>query len=140
MIRSVTLDNLHLWSSFASQVWSTDELQLREQFILGKFPYEFLYYSEDKPLAWISLSLRKDYVEGCHTSPVAYIEGIMVCSQDRHKGIASQLIAFAEEWARSMGACQLASNADVENISSQQFHLQNGFREVCRTVHYVRDI
>ncbi|WP_155997590.1 GNAT family N-acetyltransferase [Streptococcus ruminantium] len=141
MIKPVTKEDVCVWSSFASQVWQKKEISLLEQFRVGAFPNEFLYYDgEKKAIAWVSLSLRSEYVEGCCSSPVAYLEGIWVHPDYRQRGIAGQLLIFAEKWARTMGASQLASDADIDNVISQAFHIKNGFKEVSRTVHYVRNL
>ncbi|MFI3087740.1 GNAT family N-acetyltransferase [Streptococcus sp. 2022WUSS037] len=112
-----------------------------EKFSNNEFPFEFLYYSQsEEPIAWISLSLRHDYVEGCQASPVAYLEGIFISPNYRSQGIAKELLHFAEHWAKSQGICQLGSDAELDNLLSQNFHIKHGFREVSRTVHYVRDL
>ncbi|HFI0436282.1 MULTISPECIES: hypothetical protein [Streptococcus] len=72
-IRAVNEQTLSIWATFASQVWQTKEQVLIEKFSNNEFPFEFLYYSQsEEPIAWISLSLRRDYVEGCQAGPVAY--------------------------------------------------------------------
>lgn len=140
-IKSVTEQTVSVWVSFASRVWQTDEQVLQEQFTEGKFPFEFLYYSPSNiAVAWISLSLRHDYVEGCQFSPVAYVEGIFVHPDYRGQGIATELLDFADSWAKSHGARELASDTDFENIHSQTFHTKNGFREVSRNIHYIRKV
>lgn len=141
LIKSVTEQTVSVWVSFASRVWQTDEQVLQEQFTEGKFPFEFLYYSPSNiAVAWISLSLRHDYVEGCQYSPVAYLEGIFISPNYRSQGIAEELLHFAQGWAKSRGISQLGSDAELDNLLSQNFHIKHGFREVSRTVHYVRDL
>lgn len=140
-IRAVNEQTLSIWASFASQVWQTKEQVLIEKFSNNEFPFEFLYYSQsEEPIAWISLSLRHDYVEGCQASPVAYLEGIFISPNYRSQEIAKELLNFAEHWAKSQGICQLGSNAELDNLLSQNFHIKHGFREVSRTVHYVRNL
>ncbi|WP_171943887.1 GNAT family N-acetyltransferase [Streptococcus suis] len=140
-IKSVTEETVSVWGSFASSVWQTDKQVLMEEFAEGKFPFEFLYYSSSGiAVAWISLSLRHDYVEGCQFSPVAYVEGIFVHPDYRGQGIAEELLHFAEGWAKSRGISQLGSDAELDNLLSQKFHIKHGFREVSRTVHYVRNL
>lgn len=140
-IKSVTEETVSVWGSFASSVWQTGKQVLMEQFAEGKFPFEFLYYSSSGiAVAWISLSLRHDYVEGCQFSPVAYVEGIFVHPDYRGQGIAAELLDFADSWAKSHGARELASDTDFENSHSQAFHTKNGFREVSRNIHYVRKV
>lgn len=140
-IRAVNEQTLSIWASFASQVWQTNEQVLIEKFSNNEFPFEFLYYSQsEEPIAWISLSLRHDYVEGCQVGPVAYLEGIFISPNYRSQGIAKELLHFAEGWAKSRGIGQLGSDAELDNLLSQKFHIKHGFREVSRTVHYIRDL
>ncbi|HFU3843851.1 TPA: GNAT family N-acetyltransferase [Streptococcus suis] len=140
-IRAVNEQTLSIWATFASQVWQTKEQVLIEKFSNNEFPFEFLYYSQsEEPIAWISLSLRRDYVEGCQAGPVAYLEGIFISPNYRNKGIAEELLNFAEGWAKSRDVCQLGSDAELDNLLSQNFHIKHGFREVSRTVHYVLDL
>ncbi|HEM3670523.1 GNAT family N-acetyltransferase [Streptococcus suis] len=140
-IRAVNEQTLFIWATFASQVWQTKEQVLIEKFSNNEFPFEFLYYSQsEEPIAWISLSLRHDYVEGCQAGPVAYLEGIFISPNYRNKGIAEELLNFAEGWAKSRDVCQLGSDAELDNLLIQNFHIKHGFREVSRTVHYVLDL
>ncbi|QWV86303.1 GNAT family N-acetyltransferase [Streptococcus parasuis] len=140
-IKTVNEQTLSIWASFAGQVWRTNEQELIEKFRNNKFPYEFLYFSSsEEPIAWISLSLRHDYVEGCQNSPTAYLEGIFIIPDYRSQGIADKLLSFAISWAENRGISQLASDAEFDNQLSQSFHVKYGFREVGRTVHYVLEL
>jgi holo-[acyl-carrier-protein] synthase len=96
----------------------------------------FVSVGEDGRLnGFVEVSLRR-YAEGCTSSPVGYIEGWFVEETARRQGIGRALIAAAEEWARSRGCQELASDADIRNAVGQQAHLALGFEEVERTVHY----
>ena len=50
--------------------------------------------------------LRHDYVEGCETSPVGYLEGVCVQEEFRHQGIARKLVSECEQWAKEKGCKQ----------------------------------
>ena len=140
-IKTVNEQTLSIWASFASQVWRTNGQELIEKFRNNKFPYEFLYFSSsEEPVAWISLSLRYYYVEGYQSGPTAYLEGISIIPDFRSQGIGDKLLSFAISWAKSRGISQLGSDAELDNLLSQKFHIKHGFREVSRTVHYVRDL
>jgi GNAT superfamily N-acetyltransferase len=76
----------------------------------------------------IELSIRA-YAEGCATDRVAFVEGWYVESAVRRQGVGTALIRAAEEWARSRGCTELASDAEVENASSAAAHLAAGFTE-----------
>jgi len=85
------------------------------------------------------VALRK-FADGCRTSPVAYLEGIWVDPDLRRSGAAAALVREAENWARSRGLSEFASDCDVENHASQSFHSATGFEEVQRSVCFRRDL
>ena len=76
----------------------------------------------------IELSIRA-YAEGCDTDRVAFVEGWYVDPHARSQGVGAALIGAAETWARSQGCTELASDAEVENISSAAAHRAVGFIE-----------
>ena len=45
-----------------------------------------------QPAGFAEGSLRRDYVNGCETSPVAFLEGIYVVPAHRNKGVAEALV------------------------------------------------
>ncbi|MGT2715028.1 GNAT family N-acetyltransferase [Streptococcus respiraculi] len=139
-IRLVQPDEVEIWLGFVKQVWTSNPARLREGFLGQQFPYEFLYWRGGKALAWLSLSIRTEYVEGCSSLPIAYLEGIAVAREARQKGIARELLAFAKQWAKAQGCSQLASDCSLENTISQEFHHKLGFCEVGRSVHYIVEI
>src|SRR5262249_18534085 len=71
--------------------------------------------------------LRTDYVNGCDTSPVAFLEGIYVQPQWRRRGIARRLCEAIEDWAGTMRCLELASDALLENNGSHRMHTALGF-------------
>lgn len=89
---------------------------------------------------FIELSVRHDYVAGSDSSPVGYVEGVYVKPEYRGKGIAAQLVKRGEEWAAEMGCTQMASDAELHNTISHDFHRGIGFTEVERIVCYIKDI
>ena len=66
--------------------------------------------------------LRHDYVEGCETSPVGYLEGVIVREEYRHRGIAGKLVSECERWAREKGCSEFASDCELTNTASLNFH------------------
>lgn len=85
-------------------------------------------------------SLRNDYVEGCDSSPVGYLEGIVVDSQHRMKGIANSLFKECEDWAKSKGCKEFASDCELINDDSLKFHLNIGFKEENRIICFKKKI
>ena len=78
--------------------------------------------------------LRRDYVEGCETSPVGYLEGVGVKENCRNQGVAKRLVEECEQWARDKGCREFASDCELSNTASLNFHLQIGFQEQNRII------
>lgn len=89
-------------------------------------------------IGFASVGLRFEYVEGTKTLPVAYLEGIAVKEKYRNKGVAKLLVEYCESWARTHHCKEFASDCEVENLDSLQFHKAVGFEEVSRIIHFVK--
>lgn len=100
----------------------------------------YLIKNNEDYVAFIHISIRKDYVEGSNSLPVAYIEAIYVKSEFRKNGLARSLILIAENWAKQKGLKKLASDAENENLQSIDFHKSVGFDEVGRIVCFIKNI
>lgn len=83
----------------------------------------------DHLIGFAELSVRA-YAEGCHSERVAYLEGWYVVPDARGQGVGRALIAAAEDWGRSLGCTELASDAELPNDTSAAAHLALGFSEV----------
>lgn len=84
--------------------------------------------------------LRYDYVEGTNTSPVGYLEGIFVKQEYRKQGYAKQLLNCCEKWAKEKGCSEFASDCEIGNETSRQFHKNLGFDEVNRIICFTKKI
>ena len=60
--------------------------------------------SEGHGAGFAEVSVRTDYVNGCRTSPVAFLEGIYVRAEFRRQGVARMLCQAAQRWGVRMGA------------------------------------
>lgn len=100
----------------------------------------FLYVVDDLPIAFIQLSIRRDYVEGSNTSPVGYVEGIYVIPNLRRQGISKELMFKGEEWVKEKGCKQIGSDIEYDNNTSYHFHLNRGFKEANRIICFIKDI
>lgn len=83
-------------------------------------------------------ALRYDYVNGCETSPVVFLEGVYVRPADRRRGIAARLCEAVAAWGRSIGCDEFASDALLENTKSHEFLKAVGFQERERVIFYRR--
>jgi aminoglycoside 6'-N-acetyltransferase I len=86
------------------------------------------------------VSLRTDYVNGCETSPVAFLEGIYVRPGRRRQGVGRALADAAGEWGRAQGCREFASDALLDNEASRRFHRAAGFAETERVVYFRRTL
>jgi aminoglycoside 6'-N-acetyltransferase I len=93
----------------------------------------------DRTLAgFLEVDLRS-HADGCDPSrPVGYVEGWYVAEDQRRRGIAKQLLAPAEDWARSQGCIEMASDTWIDNAVSQRVHEALGYEVVDRCVHYLK--
>jgi aminoglycoside 6'-N-acetyltransferase I len=82
----------------------------------------------------------RPYADGCDTSPVGYIEAWFVDADMRREGYGRALLVAAEDWARSRGYREMASDALLGNDVSHSAHLRAGYEEVDRVVQYRKSI
>jgi len=82
------------------------------------------------------VAIRHDYVNGCETSPVGFLEGIFVIPEARGQGVARALVGAAAEWVRAKGCREFASDAALDNSTSHLMHEALGFEETERVVYF----
>ena len=108
----------------------------------GKFPETMplvvrVAQASDGTLAGFLEAGLRSYADGCETShPVGYVEGWFVAESCRRRGIGAELLRAAEDWARSQGCIEMASDTAVDNPVSQRTHEALGFEIVERSVLY----
>ena len=91
----------------------------------------------DQTLAGFLEADLRSHADGCNPSrPVGYIEGWCVAEDHRRRGVAKKLLAAAEDWARSQGRIEMASDTWIDNTVSQHVHQALGYEVVDRCVHY----
>jgi aminoglycoside 6'-N-acetyltransferase I len=90
------------------------------------------------PLGFAEVALRHDYVNGCDTSPVLFLEGIYVAPAARRQGVARALCAAAAAWGRHAGCEEFASDAALDNPAAHALHRALGFEETERVVFFRR--
>ena len=92
--------------------------------------------NEGKLVGFLEVDLRS-HADGCDPiQPVGYIEGWYVAENYRERGVGRELVAKAEDWARSHQCVEMASDAVIENEVSQRAHDSLGYEVVDRCVHY----
>lgn len=136
--------NLNEWTELTVKLFphhSFNEMyEANAEFLKSGKEIGFLYRQGDKAVAFMNISIRHEYVNGSTTSPVVFIEAIYVLPENRQQGIARELIAWAEEFAKENGITQLASDCLIENTESEQFHEHCGFEEMERVICFVKNV
>ena len=131
-------------AALAAQLWEGHaHTQLQHAFEeLAENPNAvcFIKYVDNKPVGFAQCQLRRDYVEGTNSSPVGYLEGIFIMEQYRHCGYAKELLSYCEKWAREMHCTEFASDCEIENQGSLQFHLAMGFEVANRIICFKKNI
>ncbi|MGI9055991.1 MAG: aminoglycoside 6'-N-acetyltransferase [Pyrinomonadaceae bacterium] len=95
--------------------------------------------SDGNLVAFLEASIRP-FVEDCETDHVGYLEGWFVEPDFRQSGIGRKLVAAAENWARSRGCTELASDSEIGTDISLRAHQSLGYEETSRLVHLRKDL
>ena len=144
MIRKAKMQELPVLAELACCLWpGHPAAEIEDEFgeIIAKPDAAFfLAFSEETAVGFAQCQLRFDYVEGAESSPVGYLEGIYVAEGFRKQGIAKVLLAACESWAKSMGCTEFASDCELSNTQSLQFHLNVGFEEANRIICFTKKL
>lgn len=138
MIKKALVEDSKVVAELAMLLWPDNEIkdlekELKEYIVLNRGAI-FIYFYEITPVGFAQCKLRNDYVEGTESSPVGYLEGVFVKVEYRKRGIAKELINQCEYWAKAQGCSEFASDCELNNTVSLEFHLQLGFEEVNRII------
>jgi aminoglycoside 6'-N-acetyltransferase I len=100
----------------------------------------FVAERANRKLAGFVEVAARPYADGCDTSPVGYIEAWYVDPNVRRAGHGRALLAAAEDWARSQGYSEMASDALLDNDVSHRAHERAGYVEVERVVQFRKSL
>ena len=143
-IRKAALSDVSAVTDLALRLWPEHEFsELAEEFsntISHPDAAIFLAFQEEQPVGFAQCQLRRDYVEGTESSPVGYLEGIYVAEGLRKSGIARKLLSACESWAKEKGCTEFASDCELMNTQSLQFHLSVGFQEANRIICFTKKL
>lgn len=141
MIRKANSSDIPILTDLALKLWTDhdrDDLAVELGEILKNEDAAF-FLAED-PKGFAQCQLRRDYVEGTESSPVGYLEGIYVEETGRRRGLARELLSACESWARDRGCKEFASDCELTNTQSLQFHLALGFEEANRIICFTKKL
>ena len=144
MIRKAEIKDLAILAELACQLWpnhTVEEMRVAYAQIIEKpVAAFFLAFAQETAVGFAQCQLRCDYVEGTDSSPVGYLEGIYVAEACRKQGVAKALLTACESWAKSKGCCEFASDCELTNTQSLQFHLRVGFEEANRIICFTKKL
>jgi len=144
MIRKAKMNDLSIIAEMACLLWpdnTVTEMEVEMGEILAQEDAAFfLAYDGENAIGFAQCQLRHDYVEGTDSSPVGYLEGIYVADGYRKQGIARELLSACENWAKEKGCTEFASDCELDNVQSLQFHLNVGFEEANRIICFTKKL
>ncbi len=142
-IRRITHEDKSEWFRMRKGIWpdAPDEYMIfdMDDILASDDDAVFMAFADDRPVGMIEARLR-EYGEGCETSPVGYLEGWFVDEDMRGKNIAGDLMRVAEDWARSKGCTEMASDTWLDNVASIRAHHKFGYDEAERLVHFIKKL
>ena len=144
MVKAATTADARILAEMAVQMWDShtaEELETEfTETLKDRQAAFFIKYQHDLPVGFAQCGLRTDYVEGTETSPVGYPEGIFVKEGYRKNGYARELLCACEAWAKNRGCTEFASDCELDNTQSLQFHLNVGFEEANRILCFCKKL
>lgn len=144
MIRKAKIEDLNKVVKLAQKLYGEPDFEVLKnefkQFVEDDDCLILLAQIGGEMVGFAHIKIRHDYVEGCETYNVAYLEGIFVEEGFRKQGLAKEFVKFAISWAKEKGCCEFASDCPLTNAESIEFHKAIGFQEVNRIVCFKRKI
>lgn len=144
MIKKAVFGDAADIARLAQKMWSDSTLEdLVKDFenaVEQKQSAVFVLTEDNRAVGFAQCQLRNDYVEGTTGSPVGYLEGIYVEPDYRHRGFAKELLKKCEEWAKEKGCTEFASDCELGNSESLNFHFKSGFSEANRIICFTKRI
>ena len=141
MIRKAEIKDYPAAAALATRMWDHDPEELIQGWAEADAVGEgavFIAEEGGQIIGFAQCGLRNDYVEGTDTSPVGYLEGIFVDEACRRRGYAARLLSACENWAKEKGCREFASDCELTNTGSLQFHLSLGFQEANRIICFTK--
>jgi aminoglycoside 6'-N-acetyltransferase I len=143
-IRLATLQDRAEWLRMRLLLWpEAGEVDLRsemEAMLADPMTPVFILERAGGGLGGFLEAGTRKYAEGCATGPVGYIEGWFVDKDLRGHGYGHALVREAEDWARSQGFREMASDTWLDNEGSIGAHLAMGYQEVERLIHFAKTL
>ena len=145
-VRPIEPGDAEAWLKMRRALWPDDgtehEREIDQFFTQARsMPLEVLIALDTNRgvVGFVELSIR-NYAEDCVTDRVAYLEGWYVIPEARRRGVGRALVAAAEEWGRSQGCVEFASDAVLDNNESAAAHRALRFTETAQIRCFRKDL
>ena len=135
IIRTIKNTDFKEWLELRYELWpyhTKEELEVEMKDIYNNIKLNQVFFAvtdDDKVSGFIELSIHQE-APGCTTSKIGFIEGWYVRPQYRRKGVGRLLVEAGEEWAKSVGCLEMASDTTEDYEISPIAHLALGYEEV----------
>ncbi|MEI6642564.1 MAG: aminoglycoside 6'-N-acetyltransferase [Novosphingobium sp.] len=138
-------DHLDGWAALRHALWeetpaSEHRAEAEEQLAEPERFLNLVALDGGAVVGFAEASIRHEYVNGCETSPVLFLEGIFVDEALRRQGLARRLVAAVADWGRVRGCREFASDTWHDDLESHAFHLAAGFAETERVVYFRQEL
>ena len=121
-----------LWPDSSSEEQITEIEHFLAGQLLGDLHAVFVCpRAQDRLCGLVEVSIHRD-APGCKTDRIGYLEAWYVDPDSRGKGVGRALVEMAEDWARSQGCQEMASDTTPDYPLSPSAHDRLGYREVER--------
>jgi len=144
IIERCTAEHFEDWVRLRQALWPDETIEEHRRYaasVIDRPNDATVYVAREKDgnvIAFAETTLRRDYVNGCNSSPVGFLEGIYVEAPYRGRGFARLLNKALEEWAAGLGCTEFASDVLLQNEAGQKAHEALGFEETDRVVFYAK--
>src|SRR5262245_23904190 len=145
IIKQCSSEHFEGWVQLRQCLWpddTLDEHRRSAESILNRPSDAVVYLAcEDREvIAFAEGTLRRDYVNGCSSSPVGFLEGLYVRPPFRRCGLARLLCKALEGWAKEKGCREFASDVFLHNEVGQRRDEGLGLSETDRVVYYKKQL
>ena len=146
MIKPYTPGHFDDWVRLRIALWPDETLEEHRRYAASilERPEDAAVYlaseADGNVVAFAEGTLRRDYVNGCSSSPVGFLEGLYVRPPFRRRGLARLLCKALESWAKEKGCREFASDVLLHNEVGQRLHEGLGFSETDRVVYYKKQL
>ena len=122
-MRVATIDDLPLITSLAGELGypaSAEEMVPRLTALLATPETDAVFVTD---AGWIHVAL----VKSLESAPFAEIRGLVVAETRRGRGLGAELVAAAEEWARTRGVARIRVRSNVKRERTHAFYERLGY-------------